>query len=491
MRWSLLAALGLVPLACGGKQSDGDDGDRGGGGGGGKPPRGGTANSGGSVARGEGAAGAVPEPLAGAGGAAGGSAPVSSCTAPELDEATGLVRCREGYLHRPGAKACASAPGAGGEGGMGGVGGANELPHADGSVDCGEDPSVCDAYYLGLCHEQGYGGSSFVCISGCATDDDCEDSDICVCQGDRPGGVCTPSNCHTDADCREGFMCATFQTGCGPNGFACQTPHDECRSDDDCDGTGVCGVTDARGDPGGEVTNVSHRACDSTVCGRPFLIESTARVAPPILAEEWCGHTIEPNVGWLSPIERAQAAEHWTRMGQMEHASIAAFARFNLQLLALGAPPELLEASTRALADETAHAKLCFALASAYAGHAVGPGPLDITGSLAPIALAEVVDLVIDEGCYGETSAALTALEAADAASDPVIAAAYARIARDEQRHAELAFRFVRWAIERSPGLTARVRSAMLSQRCSLPAVQDIVEACLYGVLAGRSASAA
>jgi hypothetical protein len=106
-------------------------------------------------------------------------------------------------------------------------------------------------------------------------------------------------------------------------------------------------------------------------------------------------------------------------MGQMEHASIAAFARFSLQLLSLGAPPDLVEASTRALADETAHTKLCFELASAYAGRALGPGKLDVENSLAVTSLLDVVELVIAEGCFGETVAALEAREAADAAADP------------------------------------------------------------------------
>jgi len=61
-------------------------------------------------------------------------------------------------------------------------------------------------------------------------------------------------------------------------------------------------------------------------------------------------------------------------MVQLEHASIAAFARFSLQLLSLGAPAGLIDDCTRALGDETAHARLCFQLASAYAGRAIGSG---------------------------------------------------------------------------------------------------------------------
>jgi hypothetical protein len=66
-------------------------------------------------------------------------------------------------------------------------------------------------------------------------------------------------------------------------------------------------------------------------------------------------------------------------------------------------------------------------------------------------------------------------LEAAESASDPVIAAAYTRIARDEQRHAELAFRFVRWALEREPQVASRVALALSTPHPSL-AVQDVIE---------------
>ncbi|HEY6080394.1 MAG TPA: ferritin-like domain-containing protein, partial [Polyangiaceae bacterium] len=174
--------------------------------------------------------------------------------------------------------------------------------------------------------------------------------------------------------------------------------------------------------------------------------------------------------------------------GRMEHASIAAFARFSLQLLSLGAPPELVDSCTQALADETAHTKLCFRIASAYAGRALGPGPLDIQRSLEQSSLAQIVELVIAEGCFGETSAALDALEAAQNASDPVIAASYARIATDEQRHAELAFRFVRWALERGDeSVPDAVRSAVLTPPSSHAGARQVTLPCLRALLSAQS----
>ena len=54
----------------------------------------------------------------------------------------------------------------------------------------------------------------------------------------------------------------------------------------------------------------------------------------------------------LPDAARRAIAQHWTRAAQMEHASVAAFSRFSLQLLAVGAPPSLLEDAHRAALDE-------------------------------------------------------------------------------------------------------------------------------------------
>jgi len=162
---------------------------------------------------------------------------------------------------------------------------------------------------------------------------------------------------------------------------------------------------------------------------------------------DWLDATLAADPSALTPLERAQLAAHWARLGQMEHASIAAFARFNLQLLSLGAPCGLVEACNRALADETAHARTCFALASSYGGSAVGPARLDIEQCFEDTSLAAVAKLVLREGCLGETVAALEAVAAAEVASDRAVKQALTRIAQDELDHAQLAFQFVRWAL--------------------------------------------
>jgi len=101
----------------------------------------------------------------------------------------------------------------------------------------------------------------------------------------------------------------------------------------------------------------------------------------------------------------------WREVGLMEHASIAAFARFTLALLAVGAPSELVMDSNAAAIDETRHAKLCFALASEYLGEPVGPGELCVEGALDGLSLEQLVVTTIAEGCVGETVAAVEAAE--------------------------------------------------------------------------------
>ena len=131
----------------------------------------------------------------------------------------------------------------------------------------------------------------------------------------------------------------------------------------------------------------------------------------------------------------------------MEHASIAAFARFTLHLLAVGAPPDLVSRSQEAIGEETEHARLAFALASAYAGAEIGPGALAIDGSLDGFDVVELVATLLREGCIGETVAAIEARDALEDARDPVVRRVLETIARDELRHAELAWRTLAWLL--------------------------------------------
>ncbi len=192
-------------------------------------------------------------------------------------------------------------------------------------------------------------------------------------------------------------------------------------------------------------------ADDPTSCGvgRPFLVEARAlhATAQPDLAWRMTSATM-PEVADLAADVRASLASAWSNDALLEHASVASFGRFALELLAVGAPPELVEAAHHAALDEVRHARLCFALAGAYAGAPVGPSKFPFGGAVEVSSdLALVAANAAREGCIGETLAAVQAAEQLGQATDRAVRAALAIIAEDEARHAELAWRTVAWAV--------------------------------------------
>jgi len=230
------------------------------------------------------------------------------------------------------------------------------------------------------------------------------------------------------------------------------------------------------------------------VIGRPFLIAGEARTADVVASRDWGAPSSKPDVFALSDAERIRLAEHWTRTALAEHASVAAFARFALEALALGAPPDLLAETANAMRDEIEHARLCFALASAYGGAEVGPGALDVGSAIGSVSLSAAALSTLLEGCVGETLAAIEAAECASHATDSVIAETLSRIARDEGRHAELAFRFVAWALAQGGAdLGLELRAAFAAVRETLVREANVApdDALLaHGVLSGARRAA-
>lgn len=187
---------------------------------------------------------------------------------------------------------------------------------------------------------------------------------------------------------------------------------------------------------------------DGCVVGRPYYDDGQLVTAEARCASGWAvGRRPDPSA--LTPAERRLLADAWTRDALIEHASVAAFAKFALELLAVGAPSDLVDAAHAAARDEVRHARLAFALAEAYAGEAVAPGAFPFGGSV-PVEtdLAALAAATAREGCVGETVVALLAAEALAVTEDPAVRDVLAVVAADEARHAELAWRAVRWMVE-------------------------------------------
>jgi hypothetical protein len=528
LRWMLIAAItgaaAAAPACAGRSQSTGTAGDAGDGSGGtsatggsggkgtggssmGGRSGGGTAGRGAGGTGGNGGAGGVITPAGGVGGSDGGIGGTAGRAGAGMGGSAGrqpdpegcaaatsysptLWSCEGGFVHRPVPGAC-PVPDDDGQG----VADAGAGPVASCEVD-----AHCDERPNGRCvvdNPLPEVATSIYCIYACAGDADCAVGQVCSCEGTFVSngtgkaitiGVCRPGTCGSDGDCAADSLCISpVYSFCGtprPNQYHCQTPADECRGPEDCDGSSYCEYQEG------------HFVCmGQPTCGRPFLIDGEMRQAPLARGLDWAGTLPElGGTGTLTGEQRAAVARHFAGAALMEHASIAAFARFSLQLLALGAPSDLVMEAARAMADETRHARLCFGLAERYGLRSAAPGALDVAGALGDVELLGIVEMVTLEGCIGESAAALEAAWAAEAALDPVVKDALAGIAEDEARHAALAFRFVAWAAQRDPRVLPRVTALVAAAQAACggqgerPA-GDVLEA--HGVLDAATRRAA
>lgn len=214
--------------------------------------------------------------------------------------------------------------------------------------------------------------------------------------------------------------------------------------------------------------------------GRPLIVEERAHRARPKARTGrggWSCDLPSPSVADLTAFERGALAKAWAEEAAYEHASVASFAKFALELLAFGAPAELVRLAHEAALDEVRHAQLGFALASGYAGVTLEPGELAAARHVTFAAsVEELIDALVVEGCVGETVAAWLASAQLEVARDAAVCAALVTISGDEGRHAELAWRSLRWALSigGEPG-RARARSAFeraiaATERAELPA---------------------
>lgn len=203
--------------------------------------------------------------------------------------------------------------------------------------------------------------------------------------------------------------------------------------------------------------------------GRALRVVRGAVAAPAIDGEGWGAEL--PVAAYLPPEVRGALARLWTESARAEHASVPAFSRLSLSLVALGAPAYLVEAAHRAALEEIVHARLAFSLASAYAGEPVGPGrlpSLQTASAVTATSLAELAAESLIDGCLLEGVAAEVARRALARARDDKARVALEIIARDEASHAALAWDVVHWCWTSGGdlvrwGLPAALRKAPVS----------------------------
>lgn len=164
----------------------------------------------------------------------------------------------------------------------------------------------------------------------------------------------------------------------------------------------------------------------------------------------------------LSESDRANSAKFWSEIGRSEHAAIASFGLYAQQLLAVGAPMDMVREAFLAADEEMGHAALSFALAEGFA-NARCPVPTYEQHNLSVSPSFEaLIRETVNHGSLEETLGALDAARKAHPATldsatfaaaeipsqDPIVQAVWARIAVDEAHHASFGWRVLQWALK-------------------------------------------
>ncbi|TPV92410.1 MAG: ferritin-like domain-containing protein [Myxococcales bacterium FL481] len=191
--------------------------------------------------------------------------------------------------------------------------------------------------------------------------------------------------------------------------------------------------------------------------GRALVADGGALVSTLVDADAldgWASFELPPPEPWEDHLDertRRALAQAWARDALHEHASIASFARATMELIAVGAPADLVAATQRAGLDEVVHTRACLALARRYGGAAQRPAALP---PLSPRA-SELTRLASDtflEACLGETIAALRAQRQLNACESAAACRVLALIAEDEAEHAAVGWATLRWAMAQDRG---------------------------------------
>ena len=209
-------------------------------------------------------------------------------------------------------------------------------------------------------------------------------------------------------------------------------------------------------------------------CGRLFYVEEQATRAKVQGTRGWMGADVEAPRAFGEEAS-ARAACAWLEDALEEHASIAAFSRATLELMALGAPSELLAEYQRACLDEIRHARACFSLVAALTGEDVSADRIAVEGP------REDLDAIIADvfwgGCVGESVAALCAQRALRGCEWEAARAALEQISEDEARHAALAWSTLSFFGEVEPERVRRVLEAVEVPRRDVAADEEVDEA--------------
>ncbi|HVV16930.1 MAG TPA: hypothetical protein VHH90_06975 [Polyangia bacterium] len=185
----------------------------------------------------------------------------------------------------------------------------------------------------------------------------------------------------------------------------------------------------------------------------------------------------------------ARAATGWRRMADDERRSVERAAHLAADLAALQAPPALLAAAARIIADEVRHLDVCSAVAEG-----IDPAVPVRTRSMlarrldmiprAPAGEPGVARTLLTDYAIAKPSSAAALADARAACREPLVAWGYGELLRDEARHATFGANAASWIIRRWPAhLRRQLWTECLAESARGPARPRDGEAEALGLL--------
>jgi len=204
--------------------------------------------------------------------------------------------------------------------------------------------------------------------------------------------------------------------------------------------------------------------CQRYVEGRPYIDSDGHQLQAESLKSEdacWADHKhdeFSKHDKTENYDEDEEIKSTWIKRSLGEHSSIASFAAVTISLMTNNAPPDLVRDSLRAALDEVEHATTSFKVASLLSGEIIEPGPLPPSSHNFETDIYGLMTRTFDEGCIDETLSAVVAAAEADSYASSIketdiklLMPELSKIARDEARHAALAFRTIHWGCGHDP----------------------------------------
>ena len=178
----------------------------------------------------------------------------------------------------------------------------------------------------------------------------------------------------------------------------------------------------------------------------------------------------------LTDAERTRLGATWMRRSEAEYLAVSTFSILAIDLVAAGAPADVLSLCLRAGIDEVRHAELCLRMAELYTGerNLPPPGMSNLPDDPKRPRMEQALANAILVSCVSETYATTVLAATREYTTDPVALDVLTSIYSDEVMHARLGWSYLRYCLDKGGEKSIAAAAAMIP--IAVRGVANVVE---------------